>query len=83
MARIDVDTSPASDCSSARGSRAPPRNVRISTRSSGARPGYFDDSHDAAMMPVFSTRGTTNPEPFSGWATFARGKASTTVAVDA
>ena len=34
-------------------------------------------------MPVRSTRGTTNPDPLSGWATAVRGNASATVAVDA
>ena len=40
--------------------------MRISTWSSGARFGHFEDSHDAARMPVRSTRGTTKPEPVSG-----------------
>ena len=51
-AASDRATSSASDCSSASGSRAPPTNVRISTDPSGARCGHFDDSHDAARMPV-------------------------------
>ena len=34
-------------------------------------------------MPVRSARGTTNPDPLSGWATAVRGKARATVAVDA
>ena len=34
-------------------------------------------------MPLFSTRGTTKPEPFSGCAIASRAKASATVAVDA
>ena len=35
------------------------------------------------MMPVFSTRGTTKPEPFSGWAIASRLNAMATVAADA
>ena len=71
-------------CSSACGSRAPPTNVRSSTRSSGARCGHFDDSHDAARMPLPSTRGTTKPDPFSGWRDVgARGRRARRSRVDA
>ena len=76
------DTSSASDRSSAFGSRAPPTNVRSSTRSSGARCGHFDDSHEAARIPVAFVLGTTKPDPSSGCRTAARGKASATVALE-
>ncbi len=83
MALSAVATSSASDFSSAFGSRAPPKNARSSTFPSGARPGHFDDSHVPAMMPLFSTRGTTQPEPFSGCDTASRLNAIATVAADA
>src|SRR5262245_2838752 len=77
-----VETNSASDFSSARGSRAPPTKARKSTRPSGARLGHFEDSHEAAMMPVFSILGTTNPDPFIGWETASRRKARATVAAE-
>ncbi|MGC4082769.1 MAG: hypothetical protein QM736_11810 [Vicinamibacterales bacterium] len=64
-------------------SRAPPKKARNSTLPSGARPGHFDESQVPAMMPVASTRGTTQPEPRSGSAICSRVKARATVAADA
>ena len=69
--------------SSARGSRAPPTNVRSSAMPAGARCGHFDDIHEPARIPECSARGTTNPEPLSGCAMSARRNASTIVAVEA
>src|SRR5437867_2971827 len=81
-AASDSVTSSASDRSSAARSRAPPTNVRSSTRPSGARWGHFDESHDPARMPEPSTFGTTNPDPFKGCARASRLNASAMVAVE-
>jgi hypothetical protein len=73
----------ASVFSIAFGSRAPPRNARTSANPSGARCGHFDDSQEPAMMPVFSARGTTKPDPFSGCTIDSRLNAIATVAAEA
>ena len=49
-----------------------PRNTRIKTWPSGARPGYFTLEKVPAMMGRASACGTTKPNPSRGWRTAAR-----------
>ena len=67
-AASDVATSSASRLFERVGiARAADERAHAARGPPGARCGHFDDSHDAARMPVLSTRGTTKPDPFSGW----------------
>ena len=80
--RASTPTSSSSLLECARVARAADER-RNRTCPSGARIRHLDDSHDPAMMLVFSTRGTTKPEPFSGCATASRLKPKVTVALEA